>query len=303
MESFLSEHDIILTEAAVVEQLRHSPDLALHPSLVHALLIYEEQGRKALDNIFHAYLDIAQAAGLPMLLSTPTWRANRQRLADAGVERDVNGDAVRYLQQVREQRGIFGSQIKIGGMISCCNDCYRPQESLSADEAEKFHSWQIERLAAAGVDYLTAVTLPAIEEVRGIVRAIEKPGLPYIISFVINRHGCVLDGTPLPEAIATLDAEAQHKPIGYMVNCVYPTFICADQQPPALFKRLLGIQGNASSLDCTELDESDEIKSESVEHWGEAMLHLHKAHGIKILGGCCGTGTKHLEYLTANRKS
>jgi homocysteine S-methyltransferase len=30
------------------------------------------------------------------------------------------------------------------------------------------------------------------------------------------------------------------------------------------------------------------------------MLQLNSSFGVKILGGCCGTDGRHLEYLTEN---
>ncbi|MCP4628141.1 MAG: hypothetical protein GY850_32190, partial [bacterium] len=50
---------------------------------------------------------------------------------------------------------------------------YKPNEGLSVTESEKFHSWQIDELAQAGVDFLIAETLPSVEEAKGIARAME----------------------------------------------------------------------------------------------------------------------------------
>lgn len=36
---------------------------------------------------------------------------------------------------------------------------------------------------------------------------------------------------------------------------------------------------------------------ESVYDWGDEMLALNRRHGVKILGGCCGTGEEHLHYI------
>jgi len=55
---------------------------------------------------------------------------------------------------------------------------------------------------------------------------------------------------------------------------------------------------NASSLDQCDLDGSEELHQESTSEWGEVMLELNRAHGVKILGGCCGTGTEHLRYIS-----
>jgi len=31
--------------------------------------------------------------------------------------------------------------------------------------------------------------------------------------------------------------------------------------------------------------------------WGNLMIELNKRYGVKILGGCCGTGKQHLQYI------
>jgi S-methylmethionine-dependent homocysteine/selenocysteine methylase len=106
-----------------------------------------------------------------------------------------------------------------------------------------------------------------------------------------------LDGTSLWEAVTSIDEATSQKPLCYMVNCSYPTFLCAEQQPTNLFSRLIGYQANASSLNHCELEESTQLKTENVAEWGEEMLKLNRKYGMKILGGCCGTGVEHLRYL------
>ncbi|MHC4243586.1 MAG: homocysteine S-methyltransferase family protein, partial [Planctomycetota bacterium] len=38
-------------------------------------------------------------------------------------------------------------------------------------------------------------------------------------------------------------------------------------------------------------------ETEDVADWGDEMLKLNRKYGMKILGGCCGTGVTHLKYL------
>ena len=85
-----------------------------------------------------------------------------------------------------------------------------------------------------------------------------------------------------------------------MVNCAYPSFIQPALQPEELFTRLIGCQANASSLDHCELDESDQLSVDEISQWGDSMLDLNRSYGMKILGGCCGTGTEHLNYIINN---
>lgn len=121
--------------------------------------------------------------------------------------------------------------------------------------------------------------------------------IPYILSFMINRNGQVLDGTDLWDAIRYIDSETSYQALGFMVNCSYPTFLNPEEQPKALFSRLLGFQANSSSLSHSELDGSAELQIEDVSEWASEMLKLHGDYGVKILGGCCGTDERHLQSL------
>lgn len=302
MQQLLKNHPLILMEAAIVEQLRRSGDMVLHDRLVNAPLIYEEAGRKALGELYQAYIDIAIEAGLPFLMCTPTWRANRERVFESAFSKNINIDVTHFMQQVRTANGDRQGMIRIGGMIGCKNDCYLPDQGLSETEAKQFHTWQIDQLVQGGVDFLIAETLPNVGEATGIARAMEQTALPYVISFVISRDGHVLDGTPLSEAIDIVDTNTGRKPLGFMVNCAYPGFLCVEKQPVKLFDRLIGYLANASSLDHCDLDNAGQLHVEAVSEWGDLMLELNHSYGVKVLGGCCGTGREHLRYIAGQEK-
>ncbi|MEJ2041069.1 MAG: homocysteine S-methyltransferase family protein, partial [Desulfosarcinaceae bacterium] len=113
----------------------------------------------------------------------------------------------------------------------------------------------------------------------------------------VDREGLVLDGSSLEQCMARIDAACDPAPLGYMVNCSYPSFLHADRLPAAVLSRLLGVQGNASAMDHAQLDGSAATQAEDIAEWGDLMAGLHQKHGIKILGGCCGTGSDHLRYI------
>jgi S-methylmethionine-dependent homocysteine/selenocysteine methylase len=297
MQRLLENHQFVLMEGSINEQLRRSGIVELHPRLTNAPLIYDETGRNMLAELYLGYMAVAREAQLPFLMCTPTWRANRERVAEAGVAGGINRDAADFLRELREAQDAWRDSIRIGGLMGCKNDCYKPQEGLSASDAEQFHRWQAGQLQQGGVDFLVAQTLPNVNEAIGIARAMEGTGLPYVVSFVIARDGCVLDGTDLETAIARVDAETTRLPLGFTINCAYPSFLNAARQPPGVFKRLIGYQANASSMDHHELDGADELHRESTAEWGELMLELNRTYGVKILGGCCGTGVEHLRYI------
>jgi S-methylmethionine-dependent homocysteine/selenocysteine methylase len=296
MEDLIQNNSLLLMEAAIVEQLRRSGQVSLHDRLLNAPLIYDPASRAVMASLYRQYMDLAEQAGLPMLVCAPTWRASQDRVQDSGVRESVNEDAVAFMQQIRHH-----DTVRIGGLMGCKHDCYQPEEGLSAEAAQAHHAWQIERLAGSGVDFLMAATLPNVQEALGIARAMAATDTAAIISFVIGRDGRILDGSTLEQAMALIDSEAGKPPLGYMINCAHPSFL----QPATLSQhcqaRLIGFQANASSLDHCELENASEMKVDSIDQWGQLMLALNQDYAVPILGGCCGTGIAHLEYIIEHR--
>lgn len=295
---------VILTEGALIERLRRNPAVKLNPHIAHAGLVYDALGRAALRTIYRQYMDIGRSADLPLLTCAPTWRANPVRLRQAGFDdrTDVNGDCVRFVTSIRAEYGAYADRIFVGGLMSCQGDAYRPAEALPAGEAASFHRFQAKALAAAGVDFLLASTLPAASEAFGLARAMAECGLPYALSFVLRPSGAMLDGTPLYQAIATIDSTVDPSPFFYMANCVHPTvfetaFAAQISQAPAVSRRVIGLQANTSTKSPEELDNLPALDAEEPEPFADAMVGLHHWFGIKILGGCCGTDDRHIAAI------
>lgn len=296
-EDILDEHPLILSECAVSERLRRFPEIGLHPALFNTPLIYDEIGRHRLEEVYRSYLTVAREAALPILLCAPTWRVDKARIEAAGVPLSINRDAVRFMSGLKEQNGSAALQITAGALIAPANDCYSPDAALTRRQAAEYHAWQIDELIEAEAEVIVAQTMPALSESLGMADRLGSTGTPYIMSFVIDRNGKVLDSTPLAEAIVRMDQEVAVPPTGYMVNCVYPTFINSDSQPQSLFKRLVGIQANASSLDHQQLDGAETVIRDPLEGWTNHMVRLNQEFGVKILGGCCGTDDTYLRSI------
>jgi len=293
---------LILTECAISERLRRKSDVQLHPLLFNTPLIYDQTGRKRLREIYGEYRETALQAKLPILLCAPTWRVDQARIQTAGFALTLNQDALQFMKGLQNEWQDAHSPFFAGALIGPKNDCYTPAEALTRSEAKAYHSWQIEELSAGRADIIIAQTMPSISEAAGMADALSQTSTPYIISFVINRFGRVLDNTPLSEAIKKLDDSVARPPAGYMVNCVYPTFLQATEQSPKLFERLIGIQANSSSKDHDQLDGSENLLQDPLSDWGDRMLELNRKFGVKILGGCCGTDNSYLHYLATGGK-
>ena len=296
LATLLESHRLILAECAVAERLRRTPGVELHPTLFHTPFIYgPDAAREAMVSIYHGYIDAAKRAGLPLLLTAPTWRLDASRVAAAGVPATINPDAVAFLTELRPDDG---PPVAVGALVGPKGDCYRPELAPDTDEAERFHTPQVRELAETAADFLLAQTFPSVREALGVARAMAASGKPYAISFCTGTDGRVLDGTPLPDAMARLDDSLVRPPAGYFVNCTHPRFLL-DHHRPGDLDRLIGIQANGSSRDVTALDGAAATEADPVETWAASMAELHVSHGVRILGGCCGTSLPHLEALAA----
>jgi homocysteine S-methyltransferase len=300
---FFEKSQYILGEGAVIERLRRSSEFDLDPHIVNSAFIYDKGKRDAISGIYRQYLGIGLKYNIPLLISTPTWRASRERIKKAGYEKtDVNGDNFRFLDGIRKSYGEYANKIVICGLLSCRGDAYNQSEALTSNDARKFHSWQANRLAEAGVDFLLAATLPALSEATGLATALAATGKPYIISFVLRSEGTLLDSTPLQDAISIIDTAANPKPIAYMANCTHASIfksaiMHATNSSDAVRKRVAGLLANTAALEPEELNNSENLVEEDPQTFGKSMANLHGELGMKILGGCCGTDDRHIDNL------
>ncbi len=296
----LSRGEVLLTEAAVVERMRREFRVPADDRLAYGGAIYDERARGALRQIYGGYIEVARRHALPLLLASSTRRSSAERIAASRFAgRDVIEDWIAFL---REVRGGDRGEVYLGGLLGSRGDAYRPQEALPALEALAFHRAQCRAFLDAGADYLLAATLPALSEALGLAAAMSETGLPFIISFVVDRSGSLLDGTPLGVAMATIDDASP--PLCYMVNCVHPANVLAGlashpNQAESALARLKGVQANTSTLSPVELDDSADLQRDGADALVEAMLALRREHAFQIFGGCCGTDATHLEKIAA----
>ncbi len=299
----LHEAPFLLGEGSMYERLRRSDDVAFDPDVAHGGLIYDDASRDVLTQVHREYLDIGQRYGIPMIATTPTWRANTERVSRspfAGLP--VNRDGVAYMTALRAGYGGDASPILIGGQIGPKGDAYSPQEAPGADDAEAFHRPQIEELADAGVDLLIAQTLPAADEALGIARVMARTGVPYVLSYVVRQNGTLLDGTALDEAVRRIDDAVERPALHHAVNCVHGSVFAAamtatQARDAHAARRISGLSANTSAKTPEELDGLVELDTEAPEDFGTNLLGVRQAFGSRFLGGCCGTSTAHIEAL------
>ncbi|MFH0883507.1 MAG: homocysteine S-methyltransferase family protein [bacterium] len=300
----VAEYPILLAEGSIIEKLAREGWPQVRGPAANASLLFDRDGREALRDAYREYLEVGRKAGLPLVLLTPTWRANAERLARAGLPGviETNREAVRLLKGIAEDAGEYAKNVYIGGLMGCYGDAYRPEEALSEREAYGFHREQASALANAGVDFLMAATLPEANEAAGIARAMAETGVPAVPSYVIRRTGEMLDGTPLVNVVRRIDSVCQPSVAFHMVNCVHPDVFTSAMETqtriwPELSSRILGLQANTSPRSPEELDGLDHVDGDGPDPFTQSMLKAQRNAVLRILGGCCGTSTAHLSAL------
>lgn len=299
--SFTESYDTcpaLLTEGAIVERLRHEYRISLDEQIVHAGLIYDEQHKQQLAAIYSQYLDIAESSRLPLLLMTPTRRANKERIAASVFrDKDILADNVAFLSELRDR---YTTPVYIGGLTGCRGDAYSNRKYFSIEEAFNYHLPTLLDFKESEVDYLFAGIMPELTEATGMAKAMETTGLPYIISFMIGRNGRLMDGTFIHEAIEAIDKQTSRPPVCYMANCVHPDVLFEALSHPMndtelVRTRFNGIQANASSLSPEELNGCSCLQSSTAAELSDRLMTLLWDFPLKICGGCCGTDGSHLK--------
>jgi homocysteine S-methyltransferase len=272
------------------------------PDFASFVLLDDPAGVEALRSYYREYVAIAERHRVGIVLDTPTWRANPDwgaRLGYSGEALDdVNRRGVALLEDVRAAVG-EGVEMVISGCIGPRGDGYVVGESMSSDEAQAYHSAQVETFASTNADLVSALTLNYAAEATGIARAAAEAGIPSVISFTVETDGRLPSGQDLREAVAEVDDATGAAPAYFMVNCAHPTHF-EDVLADGGLERVLGLRANASMKSHAELDEAEELDQGDPADLAERYRALKPVlPGLNVVGGCCGTDARHIEAICA----
>lgn len=270
------------------------------PEFASFPLLDSEEGRAALADYFLAYVDIAVRAEAPVLLETPTWRANPDHASVLGygpsaLDR-VNRKSVEFLTEVAHGRADELVGWEVGGMLGPRGDGYASSGPVDPDAAAEYHRPQLAAFAAAGAGRATALTLTEVGEAVGISRAAADVGLDVGSGFTVETDGLLPDGTTLDAAIEAVDAVAP--PAYFLVNCAHPSHIARGLTEGPWRDRIGGLRVNASTMSHAELDESETLDDGDPAQLAADQRPLVDAFpNLQVLGGCCGTDARHVAAM------
>lgn len=274
-------------------------------------LLKEEKGYHAIKDYYRRYLKIAKDFKTGFILESPTWRANTDWIEKIGYPAsaisEVNKKAIQLLVDLKKEFENDISSIILSGCVGPRGDGYKPENIMTAEEAQKYHSAQIQIFSQTPVDIISAITMNYVEDAIGIARAAGAVNLPVVISFTVETNGKLSTGMSLKEAIDHVDKSVSPPPLYFMINCAHPNYFSQALQAgknEQWTKRIKGLRANSSCKSHAELDEAIELDRGNPQELGIEHKKLKEVfHQLNVFGGCCGTDEEHVLAIASQVKT
>jgi homocysteine S-methyltransferase len=277
------------------------PHFAMFPLLDDPRAVAELRG------MYGRYLDTAARHGFGVVVGGLDYRASPDWGALLGYSRESLAEmqlrAIDFLRDVARPYEGQVPALKYAGIVGPRGDAYEANRTITAEEAEEYHSEQLATLARARVDLVEAMTFNSVPEVIGLARAAARVGLPLSVSFTLdNATSRLSTGPSLKDAVETIDAQAgDDRPTFYGINCSHPLEFMPAIEPGAWFDRVRVLRPNAAMMDKISLCMLGHLESGDPAQLGELMGALARQHPhIDMWGGCCGTWDTHLDEIARN---
>ena len=223
------------------------------------------------------------------VLETNTFGANRVKLRGFGLAdrlRDINVEGARLA------RSVSNGQAYVAGAIGPLGVRIEPWGKTGRDEAEAYFREQADALVAGGVDLFILETFRDVNEVRAAIAAIRSIcALPIVAQMTIEEDGNTLDGTPPEQFAPALEPYADV--VG--VNCsIGPAPMLETVERMAEVTRArLSAQPNAGRPRDIEGRNIYLASPEYVASYARRFM----SHGVRLVGGCCGTTPEHIRQI------
>jgi homocysteine S-methyltransferase len=223
------------------------------------------------------------------VIETNTFGANRIKLRGFGLAdrlREIN------LEGARLAKAVAKDQAYVAGAIGPLGIRLEPWGKTGKDEAEALFREQAEALMAGGVDLFVLETFRDLGEVKAAIAAIRSVcALPIVAQVTIEEDGNTLDGTPPEQFAPALEPFADV--IG--VNCsIGPApMLETIERMEAVTRARLSAQPNAGRPRDIEGRNIYLASPEYLASYSRRFV----MHGVRLVGGCCGTTPEHIRQM------
>ncbi len=228
------------------------------------------------------------------ILYAPTFTANRPKLQEYGLEKDlvrINKELVAISKEAADGKALVAGDITMTGIQ------LKPMGTLDIEELIEIYKEQALALIEGGVDLFVIETMMSLQETRAAVIALKEVcDLPIMATMTFEKSGRALYGTDAKTAsivLASLGVDA----IG--ANC---------STGPADMASVIAEMASVVNIPIIAkpnagipyLNEAGETAYDNTpENFGNEMQILVDA-GASILGGCCGTSPDYIKEVVGH---
>lgn len=230
------------------------------------------------------------------VIETNTFGANRVKLRAFGLGdrvREINVEGARIAKKAARDAAY------VAGAIGPLGIRVEPWGKTGLDEAQAYFREQAEALLEGGVDLFVLETFRDLHELEAAIKAARSIcALPIVAQMTIEDDGNSLDGTPPEQFVPELE---QHGADVIGVNCsIGPApMLETIERMSAVSGARLAAQPNAGKPRDIE---GRNIYLSSPEYMA-SYARRFIAHGVRLVGGCCGTTPEHIRQIKAAVKA
>jgi S-methylmethionine-dependent homocysteine/selenocysteine methylase len=297
---------LYLTEGGFETELMYLHGFEL-PCFAAFTLLDHAEGTAAMKGLYSRVCDVAASEHVGVLLGWINYRASPDWGAKLGLSpeglREATLRSIGFLEDLRKEYAGQIDDFLIDDAIGPRGDAYGAGGKITENEAEDYHSVQLETLKQSSVDVIWAATQNNIPEVVGMARAAQNLGMQIAVSWSLNSESRLNSGPTVEEAVTTVDAVVPGAVAWHSINCSHPM-----EFEPALTAgdwtdRLRCIRPNAAAMDKIALCKLGHLEDGEPIELGRQMGEVARQFPqMDIWGGCCGTDHRHLSEIVRNVK-
>jgi len=230
------------------------------------------------------------------IIETNTFGANRIKLVDYKLDkqvREINIEAAKLARKAIGDKGfVCGSIGPLGKMLD-------PLGEVSFDQAYEAFAEQAKALEEGGVDVFSIETISDLQEMRAaVIAAKNETKVPIISSLTYDEGEKTVYGTSPEVAVVVLEA------LG--VDVIAANCSTGPEGMLKVAKRLLAatsvpvmVMPNAGMPELIEGRAVYKMTPVKFAEFAEKFAKL----GVRIIGGCCGTGPEHIKEIKLKIKN
>ncbi len=231
-------------------------------------------------------------AGSNIILA-PTFTANRIKLAEYGLEKDIVSINKGLVALSKEAVALEGHRGYVAGDITMTGKQLKPIGNMELNELICVYKEQAEILVEAGVDLFIVETMMSLAEARAALIAIrEVCDLPVMVSMTFNEDGKTLFGATPESSVVVLQSLGADA-VG--INCsTGPKEMISLVEKMVLYAKVpVFAKPNNGKPELIDGKTGYRMSSEEFATLASMLVEA----GVSAVGGCCGTTPEHIAKL------